>query len=190
MAGSLAPAPYPIKVVLWNIHGKTEAGYPQARKDIVPPVIESVNPDILLLQETCDRPLVKSIMKLRSETREYRDVQRENVRETRIMYDAEKYDSLLATEKNFPHGKSLNDVLCEAKQEIFTTAHHRTKLRESKNPVFRSAFEQRISIAVFRKRDSSNSPKVIFISFHNFNLSEGVDVRARCVEGHNVNWCQ
>ena len=92
---------YPIKVLLWNIHGKSGPGYTQARQDVVPPIIESINPDVLLLQETSNRGLVNSIMNLRSETREYKDAPTVGAREIRIIYDAKKYIHLLNTEKEF-----------------------------------------------------------------------------------------
>ena len=177
---------YPIKVLLWNIHGETAAGCTQARQDIVPPIIRRINPDVLLLQETSNRILVNSIMDPRSGTREYKDTPTVGAGETRIIYDAKKYIHLPNTDKQFTQDDSrqkmsLNDVLRKGKQEIFRVKS--TKLRDEKLPVLKTAIELRISVACFKKKGSPRSPTVIFISFHNFNTSEGADVRARCVEG-------
>ena len=127
--------PYPIKVLLWNIHGETIAGYTQARQDFVLPIIESINPDVLLLQETTNRRLIRSIMNLRSGTREYKYAPTEDVGETRIIYDAKKYACLSNTKKRFTQddseeNMSLNDVLRKGKQEIFRIRS--TKLRDGK----------------------------------------------------------
>ena len=170
-----------IKVLLWNICGDTKAGFTKARKDIVPPIVESINPDVLLLQETCNRSLVKSIMKkLRSATsRDYRNAPRD-VGETKVIYDANKYDCLLNAEKIFAQEEeklSLNDMLWKA-VEILTLAAEST---EEEKSVYDILIRQCISVACFRKRDSPKSPVVIFISFHNHNQSES-DVQARYVE--------
>ena len=56
------------------------------------------------------------------------------------------------------------------------------KLRDGKFSDLEKILEHRISVASLRRNTFPESPIVVFISFHNVNLSEGADVQARDVE--------
>ena len=47
-----------IKVLSWNIYGKEEPNLADVRKQLVPLMVQEVNPDIMLLQETMQLKLV------------------------------------------------------------------------------------------------------------------------------------
>ena len=173
----------PIKVLLWNIPGDTCKVYTSAHQKVVTFVVNEINPDVLLLQETSNRRLVSSIMRSRSDTRKYEDVSTIDVRETRIIYDTNKYNLVPSDKKIFPQDsgtKSLDDVLRISKKRVLIKEN--LKLRDGKFSDLEKILEHRISVASLRRNTFPESPIVVFISFHNVHLSEGADVRARDVE--------
>ena len=93
-AGSPASRSEPIKVLLWNIKGDSGPGYTEARRLLVPAIVNEIDPDVLLLQETTDRNLMNSITnpKDNSDERKYKDAPTLNSRETRV-YMIQVHDS-------------------------------------------------------------------------------------------------
>ena len=103
----------PTRVLLWNIHGETRIPGTEVRNLLVPRVVQVVNPDILLLQETKTDKLVDEIIEYTD--RGYQQVQAENRFESRILY-ADKYTNISKDEKLFPlqseqKTHTLNEVL-------------------------------------------------------------------------------
>ena len=77
----------PTRVLLWNIHGETRRPGTNVRNLLVPRVVQVVNPDILLLQETKTDKLINNIIRSQIE-----DVQAGD-RASRIFY-ANKYTEI------------------------------------------------------------------------------------------------
>ena len=139
--------------------------------------VNEINPDVLLLQETSNRILVSSIMRLRSDTRKYEAVSTIDVRETRIIYDTNKYNLVPSNKKIFPQDsgtKSLDDVLRISKKRVLIKEN--LKLRDGKFSDLEKFLEHRISVASLRRNTFPESPIVVFISFHNIYLNGGADV--------------
>ena len=180
-AGSPAPNSEPIKVLLWNIFGP---GYAEARRLLVPAIVNEVDPDVLLLQETKERQLMNTITnpKNNGDERKYKDVLATDSTETRVIYDANKY-SLVNQEKLFLKDKETLEGILKISIESVLSAENMVSLRKGKLEVLKDVFENRISIAGLRRKDSPASPVVAFLSFHNVHKSKGADVRARAVEG-------
>ena len=101
----------PIKVLLWNIHGETSKGYTSFHQEVVTLVVNEIDPDVLLLQETSNRRLVSSIVRLRSDTRKYEAVSTIDVRETRIIYDTNKYNLVPSDKKIFPQDSAWDKII-------------------------------------------------------------------------------
>jgi len=84
----------PIVILSWNIHGAAD-GIAEPRKLLVPRVVDNVNPDVLLLQETRTNILIESIMQQHQQLRTYEIYEPGNPgdeNEARVVYDSEIFE--------------------------------------------------------------------------------------------------
>ena len=158
----------PTRVLLWNIHGETRIPGTEVRNLLVPRVVQVVNPDILLLQETKTDKLVDEIIEYTD--RGYQQVQAENRFESRILY-ADKYTNISKDEKLFPlqseqKTHTLNEVLQQSISNVVPKDSQR-ELRKGRVQGATEVFDSRLSIVGLCVKDHPESPIMIFLSFHN-----------------------
>ena len=158
----------PTRVLLWNIHGETRRPGTNVRNLLVPRVVQVVNPDILLLQETKTDKLINNI--IWSTNRGYQQVQAGDRTESRILY-ANKYTEISKDEKLFPrHSEQKTLTLNEVLQQSIRRVIPRDGRRVLRHGVVQGAtrvYDSRLSIVGLRVRDHPEIPIMIFLSFHN-----------------------
>lgn len=156
-----------LTVVSWNVHGSTHKGMAGARNLLVPRVIERINPDVLLLQETKTDKLVKRIIEASKPRRSYVCIHTGDKKEAQILYDSKLYNLI-----------SLDEQLEEAIDSV-VLEQSRDKMR---SPLQAEQYKQRISIAglgqkIIDGRDASQVVSVpnmtVFMSFHNVQRGVG-----------------
>ena len=168
------------KVLSWNIWGSTERGVSGHRNDLVPAVVERIDPDVLLLQETKTNRLVTLIKGAGTENgRRYKEVEAGDKEESRVLYDANIYTPINNRERLFPQdggGKiSLMQVFTrstnrEFREEEIVQLGGRGGVRRERA---RDIINDRVSIVGLkrppRRGRRPQPPTVIFMSFHNIN---------------------
>ena len=131
-------------------------------------MVQVVNPDILLLQETKTDKLINNI--IRSTNRGYQQVQAGDRTESRILY-ANKYTEISKDEKLFPrHSEQKTLTLNEVLQQSIRRVIPRDGRRVLRHGVVQGAtrvYDSRLSIVGLRVRDHPEIPIMIFLSFHN-----------------------
>ena len=145
----------PIATILsWNIDGKHELGTrAEPRNLLVPRVVDNVDPDVLLLQETRTKKLIKKIMQQRRQSRIYKIYEPGNPtdkKEARVVYDSKIFE---------PTNEQVQlDTLVT---NVYPS--------DEKPPVslkeVRKIFKKRV--AVVRLRHIATGRVFIFMSFHN-----------------------
>ena len=175
------PKPLEIRILSWNIHGPRLA---EARNLLVPLGVKKMNPDIVLLQETKTDKLIESIKVEVSMTRAYREVCAGIKGESRILYDSNLYEDIPRSSKVFHdnHHKepiSLYQVFERSLEKLFPEQQGRELRGGTVNPM-KTICRERISIVGLKHRHQELTPErvIIFMSFHNVNTSQGVDVRS------------
>ena len=150
-----------LKVMLFNINGKSPAA---ARNVLVPRIVEKMNPDILLLQETTTDKLVAA---LAAEGREYEQVHSSNKKESRILYDTNVFERV----------ERESDELDKA---IVRALHHaqgeepqmQLKPKDGNPRVIgiRKLLNDRVCWVCLKRKTGGNTAKpIILVSFHNVN---------------------
>ena len=141
-----------LTVVSWNVFGSSQRGMADVRNILVPRVIQRLNPDIALLQETRTNLMAKRILEATRRKRRYKHLCSGKKNESRILYDANLYTSI-----------SLNDALDRAIQGL--------ELERRASQVLRG----HTTIMGVRKAATSEScslPRPVFLSFHNTRSRE------------------
>jgi hypothetical protein len=80
-----------LTVLSWNIFGSSQKGMASVRNILVPAVIQSLSPDIALLQETRTNLAARRIIEATWRQRHYKDVCSKKKTESRILYDVNLY---------------------------------------------------------------------------------------------------
>ena len=162
-------SPVPVKVMLWNIHGDSSAGLSGIRNELVPTVVHTVNPDIILLQETKTDKLVNKIIENRGLVGRYEQVQASDKTKSRILYAARNYTEIPQNTRIFPQQSERKTHTLET--VLRTSMVPRDRQRRLNHTIVQNAtkiFEDNLSIVGLRHRELPESPIVIFLSFQNF----------------------
>lgn len=170
-----------VKTERETIEVRSSGPTPSARHAIVSKVVEMIDPDILLLQETKTNILVEEIEKLDGpKKRKYKQVapirqegaREDSFKEAKVLYDSNKFEAKLR--KNELH--CALETIPEAKTDV--------SLRERKDGQPREAgvgkvIKERVSWVCLRRKDGPNAGReIIFMSFHNY-YTKGSDKSAR-----------
>ena len=150
------------KVLSWNIYGSGRAA--KVRKELVPQVIKTVDPDILLLQET-KVDLIGSI-----KNRKYKKVQAGDKKESHVLYDSDLYEDV-SEEKIFPTQEKTISVKEALKVSIEKMISEAKELRHGQASRIRTAFTNRLSCVGLKRKGQESHPEnvTVFMSFHNFS---------------------
>ena len=145
---------------------------PPARHALVSEVVKEIDPDVLLLQETKSRPLVKEIIEKLGKRKyvEIAPLEEEGARENswqeaKVLFDENKFETI-------EDGEELGFAL-QTLDGTKTTYH--IPLREKEEGKPREAgvgnvVKERVSWVCLRRKNGPNAGKTItFMSFHNYN---------------------
>ena len=138
----------PLTVLSWNINGPGKA---DARRKMIGSVVEHIDPDIMLLQET-----KKSITRLFDKFPKYKCEKAENEEEAHVLYNKRTF------EKVSPSKVNLNKIL----KEMFPS----NTLRSGEVPERR---EVRKRMCVVHLRHKRTEREIIFVSYHNIRKGGG-----------------
>lgn len=161
--GNCTNTPPPtITVLSWNIQGCGGKGLSEARNTLVPNVVETLYPDVLLLQETYPRCLVEDVKSLY----DYESVMDGKENESQILYDPTLYHNI-SDKKIFPNllsHLSVNDALVQSITAIIPPA------RVNEDGGMRRDFRGRLSCVGLIIKGYPLIPQnvTIFMSYHNF----------------------
>ena len=188
MMGPWLRGTLPPKMLSWNILGKTTKKMAGHRNRLVPDVVERINPDVLLLQETSTMTLVNSI---RAHERDYSKVTEENHnQESQVLYDKRIYKAINNREELFHQDRgdtiSLMQVFTESTNLEFREERvqlggrgrgERARGERAREERARDIINARVSIVGLKRRqDIIPNPIVIFMSFHNINSNDSARV--------------
>ena len=180
--------PLRLKVLSWNIFGSPVQGMADRRNRLVPGVVETINPDVLLLQETKTQLLLRSITEAGNRrNRQYTQVPAGDPKESQILYDSKIYDNI-TNEKIFPVAnaphQNLREALDTSIRIVFPPENER-ELRGGVRERMRELFANRLSYVGLKRTDDESVPEnvIILMSFHNVHTRQGINVRDRAANG-------
>lgn len=140
-----------ITILSWNIHGKS-GSKSKARNLLAPCVVDHVDPDVLLLQETRTKKLVKKIKQQQQQCRTYTIYEPGNPQdktEARVVYDSVAFE---------PTNEQMDlDMLVT---NAFPNAPVPVELNEVKSTL-------KSRVAIVRLRHKETQRVFVFMSFHN-----------------------
>lgn len=149
--GEQGPQKIPaLKVLSWNIHGRTYEGTAAARNHLVPRVVSRLNPDVMLLQEIRTQKIVGYVVaQCRQDNNRplYVSVNAGVETEARILYDGRMFQ--------FVQIINLDDIV----EELFSQLEPRV-LRGEKEVL-------RNRVIAVRLKHIATQRDIIFVSFHN-----------------------
>lgn len=170
------PKPLEIKVLSWNIHGPGKA---EPRNLLVPRVIQKINPDVLLLQETATNKLVQSIKD--EGRRVYHEVCAGKKTESRVVFDSDIYENIPYDRGLFHDGDHKESISLKKAFElsIERAIPEQRELRAGTVEGMKTLYKERVSVVGLKRRDQELTPErvTVFMSFHNVNTSQTREVR-------------
>ena len=169
--------PLDIKVMSWNIWGETLRGLRGCRNILVPLVVRQANPDILLLQEPRTKILVENI---ENEGKEYKSIPARKKEESQVLYDSKVFETISPDDQISGIGISLE----EAFEQSFPEEEEHMELRKQPEGMS-GVYRDRIAYVGLKRKGQDVSPEttIVFMSFHNFNYSEGPKIQDKAAKG-------
>ena len=163
------PPPVPpleLTVLSWNIHGLSSKGMAGCRNRLVPRVIATINPDVIMLQENYTKIILDDIIghcNIKNDRR-YSWIAADTEEEAKVLYDSNLFEP--CTRKGMPTERAERVDISAFAQEIFPNEGAR-KLRTGQVDSRVDLFSYR-AVAV-RLRHKTTKNVLILISFHNLN---------------------
>ena len=162
----LIPNPFSMKVLLWNVNGAKHA---EIRNSLVSRVVESINPDVVLLQETTIK-LVKKIKETPKRKYASQWAYRKGASDTVILYDNIIFNRIGLK------ADIIEKIIEEKVPDITWAKEKKRGPEQEEGGQGREQQPQQLSLRddIIRKRMSlvclkirGTGTKLIFVSFHN-----------------------
>ena len=153
-----------ITVLSWNINGPGRAG---PRNHLVPLVVDDINPDVLLLQETTTNKLI-TLIEEQCQNRSYLSEVAGDKKQARILYDSDIFEPWIPSGSQ-PAKNSLLDCVADFPQ--------RYRIKTRRGGVYLSGLREFYDdrVAAVRLRHVDTGEVIVFMSFH--NKRTGANVR-------------
>ena len=147
----------PITVLSWNINGPGKA---EARRKMIDSVVEHIDPDVMLLQET-KQSITQPFNKKWIASGKYNCEQSEDKEEAQVFYKKSTYEKVSTSKVN------LDNIL----EEMFPANQTANELRSGSVPA-RKVIKERICVVHLRHKLTKR--EIVFISYHNIRKGGGL----------------